>query len=89
MATLTTPAPGEGEEAKPDSWSHGGLLPAMVELRELAAVALPPTGEQARAGHLLDFLAKKLKENGLAEFFPPVGADPAVSRRAGGVRWAG
>ncbi len=70
LGALVTPTPGR-EEA--ETWSHGALFPAMVELRRLAAVALPPVGAQAHATHLLDFLGRQLAESGLAEFAPHLG----------------
>ncbi len=50
---------GEGETRAAGvlAWPHGALLPAFVELKQLVASrAFPADGEDATAGHLLDFL---------------------------------
>lgn len=72
LSTLATPVPKEGREKErtPEPWSHGPLLPVLVELRKVAAVALPPVGETAGAIHLTRFLDTELAESGLQEFAP-------------------
>ena len=72
IGLLTAPLPNdEGQdEEKPQSWTHGFLLPVRVVLRDFAAEGLPSAGEQATAKHLWEFLVRTLKETAFGDYAP-------------------
>jgi len=70
LATLVTPVPADEREASSESWSHGALLPVMVELRKFAARGLPAVGETATGEYLWQFIARELNESALGEYAP-------------------
>jgi formylglycine-generating enzyme required for sulfatase activity len=75
LTLLTAPLPKEDdddpEEATPQPWSHGALLPVRVVLRDFAVRGLPAeSAEPAAAGCLWKFVQQDLEEAGHADFFP-------------------
>ena len=61
---LKAPLPDEEgkDQKKHQNWDHKALLPVRVMLRVFAAEGLPPAGEDATAGHVLQFIEKELGE---------------------------
>jgi formylglycine-generating enzyme required for sulfatase activity len=78
LPLLASPLPDEDGEATGERqpWSHGGLLPVRVVLRDFAAKDLPaePT-EKATAKCLWSYLERETREAGNADFFPQLRAD--------------
>lgn len=68
LAALTAPVPQakqEDEPSKPQTWTHGPLLPVRVVLREFAE-HLPEKGTEAK--FLWEFIEKQLHANTFGEF---------------------
>jgi formylglycine-generating enzyme required for sulfatase activity len=76
LALLTAPLPADDEEAgrkkkeeaEPQAWDHGALLPVRIVLRELASQGLPPVGQPATLEHFWNFVGTKLAAIGLADY---------------------
>jgi len=82
LAMLAMPVPDEENKTSPENWSHGALLPVMVELRKFAALGLPPVDEQATCKHLWEFIARELDDSELGEYAPML---RTTLRRDGGL----
>ena len=78
LELLRAPLPGEKkehrlaakEDAEPQPWDQGVLLPVRVVLRDFAARGLPEVGEEATAAHLWDFIAVELGRGTLGKYEP-------------------
>ena len=67
---LTAPLPddeGQDREEK-QHWHFGALLPIFVTLRDFAAEALPPLGQEVTVNHLWNFLCARLAELRLQDY---------------------
>lgn len=73
LSLLTTPLPVEGEEeAKPQTWDHGALLPVRIILRDFATQGLPAINEKASAAHLWKFIESDLCSATLGKYTIPM-----------------
>ncbi len=62
LSKLCAPLPDKDgkDEAKAQPWTHGGLLPLRVILREFASQGLPAPGQKGKVEHLWQFLRDSL-----------------------------
>lgn len=72
LQQLTAPLPDEEghDRDQPQPWTHRGLLPVVVVLRDFAAQGLPPADEKATAEHLWHFIEESLTAASLGEYAP-------------------
>ncbi|MCB0115725.1 MAG: NACHT domain-containing protein, partial [Caldilineaceae bacterium] len=60
----------KAEQAAPQPWDHGALLPVRVVLRDFAARGLPAPGVKATADHLWKFICAELPGEALGDYAP-------------------